>query len=656
MTTIVQAAPAPRDLGQHSLGTELGRVLDGRLAALRAAARARFPAAGMHRDPDQSVEVAREWTLLRLQQLQQAGCGAIGLPTGAEEAEDPAAVVVNFELLAHGDLSVLIKSGVQFGLFGGAINSLGTAWHRDRYLGEIAELQTLGCYAMTELGHGSDVAGLETTITYVPASDAFEVHTPTRAATKAYLGNAARDGALAVVFGQLLAEGRSYGVHATIVPIRGADGSALPGVTIGDHGAKGGLPGVDNGTLRFDRVRVPRELLLDRFGGIDAEGRYRSSIQDPKRRFFTMLGTLVRGRVCIAAAAGVAARRGLAIATGYALQRRQFTAPGHAAGVLLLDYRSQQLRLLPAVARAYALGFAQNELVAELARVQRSGTSEQQRKLQRSAAGLKALATSFANHTLQECREACGGAGYLSENRLVGLRADADVFTTFEGDNTVLLQLVGRELLGEFRQRWRELDRLGQAQLVARNLSGVMVERTAAGLAADRLAALARRSGEDQLLSSRARQLSLFREREEHTLESLVRRSRRAGSDLASTNRLSSHLLFLARAHLERTLLESFIAAIEPLPEGQLRTVLEQLCSLFALSSIEADRAWFLEHHRILARQAKSIGALQASLCGELRPVARDLVAGFGIPSDWLGAACLTDHSGMRVGDPTQPG
>ena len=244
-------------------------------------------------------------------------------------------------------------------------------------------------------------------------------------------------------------------MHAVLVPIRDAEGD-LPGVTTSDHGGKGGLLGIDNGRIRFSRVRVPRRMLLDRYGGVDASGHYSSPIDNPNRRFFTMLGTLVRGRVCVAAGGGIAVRRALSIATRYALRRRQFPAPGSPDGVLLLDYLATQRKLLPAIARAYALGFAQNELTAALVRIQ-SGTDHSerdQRELETRAAGLKAATTRFANDTIQVCREVCGGAGYMAENQLVGLRADADVFATFEGDNTVLLQLVTKALLTDYKQVW----------------------------------------------------------------------------------------------------------------------------------------------------------------------------------------------------------
>ncbi|MGB2978813.1 MAG: acyl-CoA dehydrogenase [Propionicimonas sp.] len=629
------------------LGTALRVALDGPFADARALARATFPADNLLRDPSGSLEEAREWVLRRLRELQDAGFGATGIPTSATDPPDPEAAVITFEMLAHGDLSVTIKSGVQFGLFGGAVANLGTAWHHDTFLSDITGLRLLGCFAMTELGHGSDVAGLETTIIYDPKAEDFVVDTPTPQATKAYLGNAATHGRMAVVFGQLVVAGVRQGVHAILVPIRDEAGRDLPGVTTGDQGRKGGLLGVDNGTLAFDHVRVPREMLLDRYGGVDDQGQYHSAIPEPNRRFFTMLGTLVRGRVCIAAAGGIAARRGLSIATRYALRRRQFVAPGGSEGILLLDYLTHQRRLFPLLARSYALGFAQNEVTRALVRIQGEGEASvrDQRELETRAAGLKAITTWFANRTLQECREACGGAGYLSENQLTGLRADVDVFATFEGDNTVLLQLVTKALLTDYSQTWGDLDRAGVVQATARLVGGTVLERTAANLLIERLVAAARRRPEETALVDRGWHAWMFEERERHSLASLARRMHAAGrkpGDFEAFNRLGDHVQFVARAHLERVVLEAFIAGIAACPDPEVRAVLERLCSLYALTSLHQDRAWFLEHSRLSPGRARAMGEQVNALCRELRPDALAVVEGLGVPEAWLGAALLS--------------
>src|SRR5690554_4384424 len=599
------AASAVENEKLTTLGAALRKRLDGEYAHERAHARATFPAENMLRDPALDTDSARTWTLERLLYLNNQGFGGAGIPECPSAVNDPLTAVLAFETLSYGDLSVTIKSGVQFGLFGGAVMNLGTDWHHEEFLPKIASMELLGGFAMTELGHGSDVASLETTITYVPETDEFEVHSSTPGATKAYIGNAAVDGAMMAVFGQLVVDGKGHGVHTILVPIRDENGNDLPGVTTGDHGHKGGLNGVDNGTLRFDKVRVPRRMLLDRYGGVTEDGVYYSPIDNPNRRFFTMLGTLVRGRVCVGGGGAIAARRALSIATRHALNRRQFPAPGRPDGVLLLDYLVHQKRLLPRIARAYALGFAQNSLIADLVLAQgpEESTEEHQRWLETHAAGLKAMSTWFANEAVQEAREACGGSGYMSENQLTLIRSDVDIFATFEGDNTVLMQLVTKALLTDYRKEWAELDRSGVVQATARVAGEQVLEATSANLVIQRLADAVRRKPEETTLVDRRWHALMFDERTSHGLVSLAMRMRAAakgkGDQFEAFNALGDHVQFVARAYMDEWILTAFVDAIDALDDGEDKEVLQQVCDLFALQSIYDDRGWFLEHNRI---------------------------------------------------------
>ncbi|EXG79190.1 acyl-CoA dehydrogenase [Cryptosporangium arvum] len=616
---------------------DLRRVFDGRWAEVRDEARKalRRPEFGLAGDLGRDAHRQHVWELL--QQLATVGHSRLGFPTRYGGLGDTGGSVASFEMLGYGDLSLMVKSGVQWGLFGGAIQALGTERHHERYLPPIMSLELPGCFAMTETGHGSDVQHLRTTATYDPAAGEFVVETPHEAARKDYIGGAARDARLAVVFAQLVTT-ENHGVHAFLVPIRDQDGNPCPGVRIGDCGGKAGLDGVDNGRLWFDRVRIPRENLLNRYGDVAEDGTYSSPIENAGRRFFTMLGTLVRGRVSVAGGAGSATQTALTIAVRYGEVRRQFDAPGRDREVALLDYLAHQRALLPALAKTYALRFAQENLVRTLHELQPAdGLADgaapdgvAQRQLEARAAGLKAVATWHASATIQACREACGGAGYLTENRLPQLRADTDVFTTFEGDNRVLLQLVAKGLLTGYRDQLGDLDALGMVRFIADQVWDAVTERTS----------VLRRFGEGDL-RDREWHLALFEDREKHVLEGLAKRLRKAGEPDADAfavfNDAQDHVLRLARVHVERVLLEAFTEAVAEAPDG-LRDVLGRVCALFALSTIEADLAWFLGHGRMTPSRAKRVTSTVNELCRELRPHALFLVDGFGIPEEWLDA------------------
>ncbi|HEX4790059.1 MAG TPA: acyl-CoA dehydrogenase [Actinospica sp.] len=616
----------------------LTAVLDGRWAELRGDVRAQMAGATFHDPVDLDVESHRAQVLDQLRLLARTDAAGLGFDKAYGGGSDVGGSVVSFEMLGFGDLSLMVKAGVQWGLFGGAVQLLGTRRHHERYLRRIKDLDLLGCFAMTEHGHGSDVQHLRTSATYDPDTGDFVVHSPDRGATKEYIGNAARDGHLAVVFAQLVTQGRSRGVHAFLVPIRGEDGEPAPGVTIEDCGRKAGLNGVDNGRLSFDRVRVPREALLNRFGDVAADGTYASPIESDGRRFFTMLGTLIRGRVSVGGSAGSATKRALTLAVRYAEIRRQFSKPD-GEEVVILDYLGHQRKLLPALATTYALHFAQEELVGTLHDIASDAPDEEQRELEARAAGLKVANTWHATRTIQAAREACGGAGYLSENLLAGLKADTDVFTTFEGDNTVLLQLVAKGLLTGYRDSFHDLSPLAAARFVAEQLLDAVAERTSARTVVERLT----RADDSQVLFDREWQLKLFQDREEHVLEGVANRLRKAGRDpFGVFNAAQDHVLRAGRVHIDRLVLEAFVRAIDRCQDPEAKTLLERVCDLYALADIEADRAWFLEHGRLSPGRAKAVLAAVNALCADLRPHARTLVDAFAIPEQFLAAPMLT--------------
>jgi acyl-CoA oxidase len=260
------------------------------------------------------------------------------------------------------------------------------------------------------------------------------------------------------------------------------------------------------------------------------------------------------------------------------------------------------------------------------------------RELESRAAGIKAVATWHATATIQACREACGGAGYLAENLLAGLKADTDVFTTFEGDNTVLLQLVAKGLLTSYRDHVGDLDPWGMARFVADQAVNVVIERTAARAIIDRLV-----SGSSDALLDRGWQVRQFEDRERHVLEGLARRLRRATADNAFEvfNAAQDHVLHAARAHVDRVVLEAFVAAVDRCSDPDTAQLLDRVCDLYALSVIEADRAWFLEHGRLTPARAKAVTQAVNDLCRLVRPDARRLVDAFGVPESWLGAPII---------------
>ncbi len=639
---------------QRLLVDNLRYVLDGRWRSTRDQVRENSDRADLLPDPSLTLDQARARMLEVMRELAGQGFSAAGFGADHGGTGDVGASITAIEMLGYADLSLMVKAGVQWGLFGGAIENLGTARHHDRYVTDIINLDLLGCFAMTETGHGSNVQALETTATYDRDSREFVIDSPTPSARKDYIGGAAEHATTAAVFAQLITAGPgeeavSHGVHCFVVPIRDADGNDLPGVTTSDCGYKGGLAGVDNGRIIFDQVRVPAENLLNRYADVAEDGTYSSPIENPNRRFFTMLGTLIRGRISVAATAGAAGRKALTIATRYALVRKQFEAPDADDEIVVMDYLAHQRKLLPLIAKSYAIAAAQNELTGELHDVQSSSPDDsdagRQRELEAMAAGLKAYGTWHASNTINVCREACGGAGYLDENQLSIMRGDIDVFTTFEGDNTVLTQLVAKELLSAYSDDVQGLSAGGWVKFIAGMARDVVVEKTAARQVVQTLLESSDEDPEKSNLTNRGTQIRLFRNREDHLVRTCAQRLRKALSDdndaFEVFNNAQDHLLKVGQARVERLVLESFIQAINDCDSRSARKLLGKVCDLFVYSALEEDLSWFLMHRHVSVERAKAIRRGVNELCQELRPHVGDLVDAFGIPEKLLAAPMI---------------
>ncbi|WP_433579989.1 acyl-CoA dehydrogenase family protein [Nocardia brasiliensis] len=635
--------------GTATTADHLRAALDGPWGEIREQARVQLADDKFAGDSYLDYKAARARVLEQMRAIATMGYAERGFRRENGGTSEPGAAVTGLEMLAYADLSLWVKAGVQWGLFGGAVENLGTERHRE-YIKRLLSLDLLGCFAMTESGHGSDVANLETTATYDPETQEFVVHSPTPSARKDYIGGAAEHARMAAVFAQLITQGKNQGVHCLLVPIRDEAGADLPGVTTLDDGLKGGLPGVDNGRIVFDHVRVPRENLLNRYADVAPDGTYSSEIENPSRRFFTTLGTLVRGRVSVGGAAAAGARVGLSIAVRYAEKRRQFSDPDSGQETVLLDYRSHQRRLLPLVAKSYALAFAQNDLVRRMHLVQTGQdlNPSSQRALEKRAAGLKVAQTRHATRAIQECREACGGAGYLTENRLVTLKADTDVFTTFEGDNVVLTQLVAKELLTAYSDEIRDLDALGWVKFAATMARDEVRKRSGVRQLIQTLRDGSDDTVDDGDLSRRAVQLQLFADREDYLVRTAGHRLRARAEDTSpfeAFNNAQDHILAAGTAHIDRLVLEAFIEGIEDIHDPDARALAETVCDLFVYSTLEENSAWYIMHRFMSVERAKGVRRGVNELVDRLRPDALTLIEGLGVPESMLRAAMLDDAS-----------
>ncbi|MEQ5792195.1 acyl-CoA dehydrogenase family protein [Muricauda sp. NFXS6] len=569
----------------------------------------------------------RNRILEQVQLLGKNGYGAMAYPPEYGGTGNMPAYAAIFEHLMFVDGSLAVKFGVQFGLFGGSIQKLGTKKHHDQYLTDAGKTKLLGCFAMTETGHGSNVRGIKTTATYEKESDSIVIHTPGKSDNKEYIGNALHS-KMATVFAQLIVNGKNEGVHAILVPLRNENHEELEGVTVEDNGYKLGLNGVDNGKIWFNNVKVPRENLLNKYGEIRDDGTYFSSIKNPNKRFFTMLGTLVGGRICVARGALGGSKMALAIAVKYALNRRQFNDNVKIQEDLIMDYPTHQLRLTPAIAGAYVYHFTLEELMKRYS----DDSQTDKRKIETQVAGLKSIITWFANQTIQECREACGGKGYLLENRIADLKGDVDIFTTFEGDNTVLLQLAAKGILSDFRAEFNSAGFASVLKLLQTQLSDKLTAINP--LYSNKVDAehLYNPKFHKHAFSYRTRRLT-------YTLAMRIRNYIKKGvPSYQAFLKVQTHLLALGKAYSVELAYITFCDHYENIMDLKYRGLMEKIGCLYALDQINSDARWYLEQGYIGSTKSKAIRQRVERLSTELRPHIEVLVDGFGIPEHCLTA------------------
>lgn len=361
--------------------------------------------------------------------------------------------------------------GLHASMFLKTLEEQGTPAQHKLFLEPARRYEFIGCYAQTELGHGSNVRGLETTATWNPEDKTFTLHSPHLTASKWWIGSLGKAANHAVVVAQLILGGKSYGPHPFVVQIRDLKThEPLPDIHVGDIGPKFGYNTMDNGFLLFNHVKVPYVSMLNRFSGVDPEtGKYIKP-SNPA----LVYGTLTYVRSTIVFQSGSVLARGVTIATRYCAVRRQFQDRDAADGELgenqVLNYTMVQHRILPLLAASYALFFTGRSMInlytANQKRMAQARGSDGRRgpgpeelnpgsdhlaDLHAISCSLKAFASTTAAEGLEVCRRACGGHGYSAFSGIGSWYADYLPTVTWEGDNYMLTQQVARYLLKSAR-------------------------------------------------------------------------------------------------------------------------------------------------------------------------------------------------------------
>ncbi|KAJ2441048.1 hypothetical protein GGF42_007425, partial [Coemansia sp. RSA 2424] len=374
--------------------------------------------------------------------------------------------------------------GLHRTMFIPTLQSQATAEQQELFLKPALNYEILGCYAQTELGHGSNVQGLETTCTYVAETDEFEVHSPSIRACKWWIGSLGVTATHAMVMAQLVVNGKRHGPCPVVVPIRSAaDHQPLAGVTVGDLGPKFGFNAMDNGFLLLDRVRVPRANLLQRYVRVGRDGAVsRPAGVDPKVAY----GTMVYVRTQIVRNMSQVLAKAATVAVRYAAVRRQF---GGAPETPVLDYSMVQRRLVPLVAQTYAMCATSQAFGAHYQRAMRAmdaGDFAPLKELHATACGLKRWTSDVAVAGIDTCRHVCGGHGFSQFSGLNEFYANAYPNITWEGDNYVLSQQTARYLVAQVRaiRAAKDVADNDTTRYLRRHLSGAFSPKSVPSLIA----------------------------------------------------------------------------------------------------------------------------------------------------------------------------
>uniref|UniRef100_A0A674DFV2 Acyl-coenzyme A oxidase n=1 Tax=Salmo trutta TaxID=8032 RepID=A0A674DFV2_SALTR len=524
------------------------------------------------------------------------------------------------------DRSCLGALGLHFNMFLPTLYTQCNKEQFEKWVPLAESFKALGTYAQTELGHGTHLRGLETTATYDPATQVFVLNSPTITSIKWWPGGLGKTSNHAIVLAQLHTQGKCHGLHAFIVPLRSMNTHIpLPGVVVGDIGPKFGFDEVDNGYLKLENVRIPRDHMLMKYAKVEADGTY---VKPPSAKL--TYGTMVFIRSMIVGEAGRALAKSCTIAIRYSSVRHQSEIRPGSPEPQIMDYQTQQYKLFPLLATAYAYKFVgqyMNQVYHRITGDISQGDFSELPELHALSAGLKAFTTWTASEGIEVCRMACGGHGYSRCSALPDIYVNFVPTCTYEGENTVMMLQTARFLIKSYRQAsaghqlsgivsyLNESERRLQPQSVSSRPTVVNVNDLASLVEAYKLRA--------------AKLVELAAKSIQQELQKRV-------SQEDAWNNSAIDLVRASDAHCHYVVVKLFAAKLGEIGDTGVHSVLSTLALLYALQGIQQHSGDFLQTGLLSVPQLSQVSQRLKELLAQLRPNAVALVDAFDYCDEML--------------------
>ena len=521
---------------------------------------------------------------------------------------------------------------LQFTMFATSIREQCSDEQKAYWQPKLESWEIIGCYGQTELGHGSNVRGIECQAKWDPKSKEFIIHSPTLTASKWWNGALGRTANHAIVVAQLLlpdsktGEYKSHGPHQFIMQIRDMKTHRpLEGIVIGDIGPKYGYTAMDNGYMLFQNYRVPHGALLSKYSSVNPD----NGMYTKPANAATVYGSLTFVRAQIIMHARLVLARAVTNAVRYLAIRRQFadrdSKDPKAPELAVLNYPTVQIRILPLLATTFALHYT-GEAMYKLyygtrAEIEKSGDFSRLAEMHAASSGLKSLSTMLAADGIETCRRAMGGHGFGGGSGMIPLNNDYLSKPTVEGDNWMITQQTASYLI---KRMTEVVNQVGTSQ-----------HKEPIDFQYQAYFKFLRSRVRSDIFKNDFALVAVFSYRASH-LAHQAYQDRVVNKKPWTEMMISLHNL--SRAHSQQLLVSSFYDGVytsTPNLDTPTQTLMKTLFRLFALYTLDASASEFLLANAITTDQLKAVQPRIQQLMAEIRPHAVRLVDAWSIP-DYL--------------------